>query len=221
MSLQCRTGSAIAPGRLGIRSSSSRTACKAAVAKITVSNTWPSICQCASCCTKRLTRLPSLIAPPRCTSQRAAACGKSVPRSTRGSSSREPPATPNRASPSTRRNTLALARGDGVFRADTHRGSINSAITRGVRPWHSSDTLSPLAQSKPRHFQPSTARSNPALSFHCQPTAVSSPTSVLKGAGKFGRRRPAPSAKRSVMGRLCRACSMGTPTRRIRRRVSV
>src|SRR3989344_4852532 len=94
-------------------------------------------------------RWPVRTWPPCCCSQRAAASGKRAPKSTRGSNRLEPPRPLNRLSCSTRRNTWPLAWVAGVLRADTHSGSMNSVMSRGVSGAHSAATDVAGAARKP------------------------------------------------------------------------
>ena len=195
-------------------------ASEAEVASTTASNASPSTCHCVPSGWTLCTRAPSRICPPRVTSQRAAAWGINSLRSRRGNNRFEPPDTPNRASCSTRKNTEALARLGGVFRADTHKGSIKVCITRGERFWHSCATDKRSSQRKPRSRQPAAWRSKDQRSRQAQPLALSTPANASSGAGAAGKRRPWPSGKRRVMGMRSRARLGSTPSWRIRARVS-
>ena len=150
--------------------------------------------------------VPVCITPPLRSSHLAAVSGNRVPRSQRGSSRFElpqsPSPSPNSASRMTRRNTCPLARSAGVLSADTHRGSISSAITRGVRSRHrpahrfaAADTGSRAAR------QPSAVRSKAALSPQLQPLAVTMPAAASSGAGQGAARGRVPSGKRRASGR--------------------
>ena len=162
-------------------------------------------CHCAPSWRRAATRAPSRTCAPRAVSQRPALSGKSVPRSTRGSSRLEPPRAPNIASRSTRRNTRALACAMGVFSADTHSGSMKPSRSVGVSPAQSAPTLSWPSHSKPARCQAAAARSRLSLSRQPQPRAPRMPAAASHGAGQSGRARPLPSGKVSASGRRSKA----------------
>ena len=189
----------------------------------------PCTCACALRCTcqrppgsgnRPVTRSPACTQPPARSSQCTAAWGNKAPKSVRGSSRLEPPRPLNRLSCKTRKNTSPLAACAGVFNADTHRGSMNCAISRGVRPAHRSATDRPGAHTKPRSRHIMAVRIRASLSRQLQPRAVAMPHSASKGGAASGSASPWPSGYCSASGMRSSAVSGSTPTSRMSRRLS-
>ena len=199
-------------GAVCAQSTTARTASGAETARMTASNGSLFTRHWLPVAAMRSARVPSLTSPPRWVIQSAAACGNSADKSVRGSSRLEPPRAPKSESRSTRRKTWALARSAGVLRADTHNGSISSAITRGLTRRHKDATLVCGGQWNPASCQPVLAASSDHLSFRLQPCAPHMPARASQGDGQSGRVNPPPSGNRSISGRRSKASSGFTPT---------
>jgi hypothetical protein len=102
-----------------------------------------------------------------------------------------------------------------VLSAETHSGSISSAMTRGVNAAQSAATDVPGSQRKPSRRQRHAVRISAALSRQDQPRAPRMPASRSSGGGPCGTCSPPPSAKRSVSGMRCSTAPGSTPSSRI------
>jgi hypothetical protein len=161
------------------------------------------------------TRVRQRSVAPCAASQVVAASGSSRPRSTRGSSRSLAPGALNRASRSTRRNTLALAASAGVLSAATHSGSISSRRTCGPMDCESRATVQSAGQRKPRAIHPPAAptRRRRSATLHCR---AASNARANAGSGRPGGSiRPWPLADTSRSGRRSSTRSGSTPTVRI------
>lgn len=165
-------------------------------------------------------RLSSMRAP-WADSQAAAGRGKSSDRPTRGSSRSEPPAVPNSASPSTRRNTVALAWSAGVFIAATHNGSISCSRTRFGSAAHKAPTVSTPGLRMPCLHQLSDVCNSASRSPSDQPRAPSTPRANPHSAGPGATFSPCPSGYRNSNGRRLSSFAVSAPTRPMTRCVAV
>ena len=225
-------------GASGAYSAKACTACAGAVAQTTASNASSPTCHWPADQRGVGARSPRRTAAPRVCSQRAAACGNKADRSARGSSRSEPAQGRSAAVPgaapsgtlsrvtglsvsySTVKKTWPLACCAGVFRAETHKGSIKLSITCGRMPTHNSATVAAALHSKWARCQRRSAFRSDHLSPRLQPRAPSTPANWFQGWGQSGRRRPLPSGNCSVRGRRSSSSAGSRPTVRIKSRVS-
>ena len=168
-----------------------------------------------------MTREDSSIRAPAVVNQAAAGSGNSSLKRHFGSSRSAEPVPLNKASRSTRKNTVALASDDGVFSAATHSGSIKSVRTEAGRAAVNCATVIAGSQRKPRSIQTPACASKRSRSLMCQPLCARTPRAKASAGAPGGRHRPRPSGPIKRSGMRTNACGGSAPTRRIKRSVSV
>ena len=158
----------------------------------------------------------------------AAACGHSCPKSTRGNSrslaAHGAKPGPRKASRMTRQNTWALASLLGRFKADTHRGSMSSSITRGGTPTQAWATVCSSGPGVCCHqAQASFNKAHRSGQPHCaEPkTAAKGPQGAGQWRAQWGAHKPPPPAMGKPKGSRKRLLCKGTPTERMRPKVVV
>ena len=187
----------------GFKGANKLAASQGGVAMMRWSKDKPLICQIfasSSCSVNFSMRVPSLQVAPLFSSQRTAACGKISPKSILGNNRSELPGGPKIASFRTRKNTVPLAWSAGVFKADTHKGSIKSCQMRGDKPTHTSRTVNSGAHSNCMRCQRAAVLSSDHLSEVCQPLAMAMPQIKLSGKGCLGSDKPRPFASFKLRG---------------------
>ena len=109
----------------------------------------------------------------------------------------------------------------GVFKAETHSGSIKWLITRGRSPAHSSPTLMRVGQVNPARCQPAAALIRENLSRQSSALEAVMPHSRFQGAGRLGSSKPMPWGLRRFSGMRQSKCSGSRPNWRIKAKVWV
>ena len=128
---------------------------------------------------------------------------------------------PNSASCSTRRNTWPLAAGPGCSAPTRTAGRSVRRCTRGGRRWHRSATVACGRTGKAAQLPGMGWRSSDHSVGQRPAARAGNARPARPGRGPVGQVQAVAVGKLQASGRRSRAVSRSTPTRRIRRSVSV